>query len=52
MFIRSFKLVGAASKAVSNLEIFRVTGNVCPYVVLFLISRNSSGSVTLGNMSK
>ena len=50
--MKFFKVVGALSNVLSNPEIFRVTGNVYSYVVLVLISRNSSDSVTLGKMSK
>ena len=45
--MKSFKLVGAVSNVLSNPEIFRVIGNVCSYVVLFLISRILSDSVRL-----
>ena len=49
--MKLFKLVGVVSNVLSNPEIFRVIGNVCLYVVLFVISRNSSDSVRFGNMS-
>ena len=50
--MKSFKLVGASSNLVSNLEMFMLIGNVCSYVVLLLISGNCSDSIRLGNMSK
>ena len=45
-------LVAVFSNVVSNLEMLMLIGNVCSYVVLFLISENCSDSVRLGNMSK
>ena len=50
--MKSFKLVDAYNNVLSKPEILMLTGKICSYVVLFLISGTYSDSVKLGSISK
>ena len=50
--MKSFRFVDACNSVLSKPETLKLTGKICSYVVLFLISWNSRESVGLGNIAR